>query len=425
MLQNAFIAHDAPVDSSHANCRVCGTTLHIPFADLGVSPIANDMVKPENIKHGETFYPLNAMVCDHCWLVQLTYSHPATEIFTDDYPYFSSYSESWLTHAAAYADLMIERLGLGVEHRVVEVASNDGYLLRFFKKRNIRVLGVEPCKNVATAARDQHGIPTIVQFFSQKVGAQLAAEHGHADLMVANNVLAHVPDMLDFLGGFAELLSEEGVATFEFPHLLELIRYNQFDTIYHEHYRYLSVLSLCYALARVGLRPFDVQRLPTHGGSLRLFACRENASHQRTAALTALEAEEKQAGLDHGEIYTAFQERVRRTKRSLLDFLIQVKNEGKRIVGYGAPAKGNTLLNYCGISTDFLDYTVDISPHKQGMFLPGSRLKVLHPDAIRKTKPDYVLILPWNLTDEIMRQNIYVTEWGGRFVIPIPEVKVL
>jgi hypothetical protein len=413
------------VPSPQVRCRVCDATLSIPFADLGLSPIANDMVRPENLPRGEPFFPLKAMVCEKCWLVQLTYSHPAADLFTDNYPYYSSFSESWLTHAASYAERMTDMLQLRPHHRVVEVASNDGYLLRYFKDRGIGVTGVEPCANVATAAREQHGIPTVSEFFGRSVGARLAREIGHADLMVANNVLAHVPDTLDFLGGFSELLSAHGVATFEFPHLLELMRYNQFDTIYHEHYCYLSLLSVRHALSLVGLRPFDVQRLETHGGSLRLLVCHDASDRQPTAELMELDSEEKEAGLDRCEVYTAFQERVRRTKRMLLSFLIRAKTDGKRIVGYGAPAKGNTLLNFCGVGNDFLDFTVDISPHKQGMFLPGSRLKVLSPDAIYESKPDYVLILPWNLANEVIQQNSKVAEWGCRFLVPIPEVRLI
>ena len=394
-------------------CRVCGAALSAPFADLGLSPIANDMVRQEHLTRCEPFFPLNAMVCEQCWLVQLTYSHPASNLFTDNYPYFSSYSASWLAHAEDYAGQMIMRFELGAQHRVVEVASNDGYLLRFFKDRGVGVMGIEPCANVATAAREQHGIHTVSEFFGRSGGARLAREFGAADLMVANNVLAHVPDTLDFLAGFAELLGPQGVATFEFPHLLELIRHNQFDTIYHEHFCYLSLLSVRHALSRVGLRPFDVQRLRTHGGSLRLMVCHEASDHRSTEALRALEAEESEAGLKRSEIYAEFQDRVRHAKRLLLSFLIDAKEKGKRIVGYGAPAKGNTLLNFCGIGTDFLDFTVDISPHKQGLYLPGSRLPVLSPKAIYESKPDYVLILPWNLADEVMKQNSQISDWGG------------
>jgi SAM-dependent methyltransferase len=427
MIVNTNLRFDARIDTaSRAYCRVCGSLLTIPFANLGVSPIANNMVTADVANLGpEPFYPLNAMTCGTCWLVQLTYSHPADKLFTDEYPYFSSYSQSWLAHSSEYSAQMIKWLKLGKGHRVVEVASNDGYLLRNFKDCGCDVIGVEPCGNVAAVAREQHGIPTISEFFGRAVGARIAEENGYANLIVANNVLAHVPDTIDFLGGFSELLASDGVITFEFPHLLELIFHNQFDTIYHEHYCYLSLLSVRYALARVGLRVFDAQRLRTHGGSLRLFVCHETASYEPTAELAKLELQESEAGLDRSETYFAFQERVRSTKRSLLRFLIDAKESGKRIVGYGAPAKGNTLLNFCGVGIDFIDFTVDISPHKQGHFLPGSRLPVLSPEAIREAKPDYLLVLPWNISDEIMRQHAYASDWGGRFVIPIPDIQIL
>ena len=407
-------------------CRVCGSESAAPFADLGVSPIANEMLTREDAKRlSENFYPLNAVVCKRCWLVQLTYSHPAKSLFTNNYPYYSSYSETWVAHAESYASQIVQRMQLNSVMRVVEVASNDGYLLRYFKSLGINVLGIEPCQNVAEAARELHGIPTISEFFGAELGKKITKEYGLANLMVANNVLAHVPDTVDFLAGFKELLTPEGIATFEFPHLLKLIQQNQFDTIYHEHYCYLSLIAVKHALELVGLRPFDVENLTTHGGSLRLFVCHAEASFSSTTNLLKLEETEVKAGLKLDKTYSEFQEKVWRTKRNLLRFLIDAKEKGKRIVGYGAPAKGNTLLNFCGIGTDFLDFTVDISPHKQGLMLPGSRVPVYGPEVIRDFKPDYILILPWNLAGEIMRQHSYIQDWGGRFVVPIPEVRVL
>jgi hypothetical protein len=407
-------------------CRVCGSESAVPFADLGVSPIANEMLSREDaIRVSENFYPLNAVVCKRCWLVQLTYSHPAKSLFTDSYPYYSSFSETWVAHAESYASQMVQRMQLNSVMRVVEVASNDGYLLRYFKSLGINVLGIEPCQNVAEAARELHGIPTISEFFGSELGRKTAIDYGYANLMIANNVLAHVPDTIDFLTGFKELLAPDGIATFEFPHLLKLIQQNQFDTIYHEHYCYLSLVAVKHALELVGLRPFDVETLATHGGSLRLFVCHAEASYSQTKNLLILEEAEVLAGLKLSETYSKFQEKVWETKRNLLKFLIDAKENGKTIVGYGAPAKGNTLLNFCGIGTDFLDFTVDISPHKQGLMLPGSRIPVYDPEVIHNLKPDYVLILPWNLSGEIMRQHSYIKDWGGRFVVPIPEVRVL
>ena len=401
---------------------MCDAELTAPFADLGLSPVANDLVAPDHLHQGERYYPLAAKVCQACWLVQLDCSLPADAIFTDQYPYFSSFSSSWLRHAEHYATAIRDRLDLGETAFVVEVASNDGYLLQYFRQRGIRVLGVDPSASVAEAAIRQRGVPTVTEFFGRDVAARLRREHGPADLMVANNVLAHVPDPVDFLSGFARLLADDGVATFEFPHLLSLMGQGQFDTIYHEHIFYLSVTGLARALSLAGLRAFDVERLPTHGGSLRLYVCLAQAPTAPSAALTALIGEEAAAGLARVSTYVDFNRQVQEKKRRILSFLIERKNEGKTIVGYGAPAKGNTLLNFCGIGRDMLDYTVDLNPHKQGRFLPGTRLEVFHPDKIRETRPDLILVLPWNIADEIMGALSDVRAWGGRFIIPIPEI---
>lgn len=408
---------------STRTCRFCSAPLQQSFADLGLSPVANSLVKPENANKMEAFYPLHAYVCDKCFLVQLEEFQSPGEIFSD-YTYFSSYSESWLKHARDYAEMMLARLKLDKSSLVVEIASNDGYLLRNFKERDIPILGVEPAANVAAVAKEK-GIPTVVKFFGVETARGLVKEGKTASLLIGNNVLAHVPDLNDFVAGMKILLKKDGVITMEFPHLEKLMAENQFDTIYHEHFSYFSFFSVEKVFAAHGLRIFDVQELPTHGGSLRIFASHDdNASRIVTDAVTKLREREVRAGVDRPATYEAFAEQVRETKRKLLEFLIREKRSGKRIVGYGAPAKGNTLLNYCGVRSDFLDYTVDLSPHKQGLLLPGTRIPIYAPDRIRATKPDYVLILPWNLKQEIMKQMAYIREWGGRFVTPIPEVRV-
>lgn len=371
----------------------------------------------------EPFYPLHAYVCETCFLVQLSEFQSPEEIFSE-YAYFSSYSESWLNHAKEYAELMIERFGFDSNSQVVEVASNDGYLLQYFKERDIPVLGVEPAKNVAKVAQEA-GIPTVVKFFGAQTAMELAAEGKHADLMNGINVLAQVPDLHDFVEGFRILLKSEGVVTIEFPHLMRLIEGNQFDTIYHEHFSYFSFFTVEKIFAKHGLTIFDVDELPTFGGSLRIYACHsEDASKPVSEQISDLLNREIDAGFADLELYQSFGKRVKETKRNILCFMLTAKNEGKSIAGYGAPAKGNTLLNYCGIRTDFIDYTVDRSPHKQGHYLPGTHIAIKHPDEIRKTKPDYLLILPWNLEEEIMEQMSYIREWDGKFVVLIPEVKV-
>lgn len=404
-------------------CRFCSSNLNFTFVDLGMSPLCQDHVKPEELNQMEPFYPLHAYVCEKCFLVQLEEYVSPSKIF-NDYAYFSSYSDSWLQHVKAYTDLMAERFKINKKSLVVEIASNDGYLLQYFVEKGIPVLGIEPAANVAEAAVKK-GIPTVVKFFGADTARQVATEHGKADLLLGNNVLAHVPKINDFVAGMKILLKPAGFITMEFPHLLRLIEGNQFDTIYHEHFSYLSLMTVEKIFDSHGLTLFDVEELPTHGGSLRIYARhKEDQSKPVTKRITELRTREETAGFTRLEYYSSFTEKVKETKRKLLEFLIEVKRDGKSVSGYGAPGKGNTLLNYCGIRTDFLDYTVDRSPHKQGNFLPGTHIPIYHPDKIRETKPDYVLILPWNLKDEIMNQMAYIREWGGKFVVPIPEVKI-
>ena len=405
-------------------CRHCGTPLRHSFCDLGSSPLANSYLSEQQLKEVERFFPLHVYVCEECFLVQLPEAETASNIFSD-YAYFSSYSESWLEHAEAYVNAMVPRFGLDASKQVIEIASNDGYLLQFFARKGVPVLGIEPAANVAAAAVEK-GIPTRVQFFGTKTAQELESSGTGADLLLGNNVLAHVPDLNDFVRGMKIVLKPSGVITMEFPHLLRLMEENQFDTIYHEHFSYFSFLTVERVFAHHGLRIFDVDQIPTHGGSLRIYAAHgDDPAKQPTDRVRALKAEEIAAGLGGLDAYRSFDEKVKRTKRALLTFLIQAKNEGKRIVGYGAPAKGNTLLNYCGVRSDFLDFTVDRSPHKQGKYLPGVRIPIHDVEAVRAAKPDFVLILPWNLKDEIAQQMAYVREWGGRFVVPIPEVSVL
>jgi 2-polyprenyl-3-methyl-5-hydroxy-6-metoxy-1,4-benzoquinol methylase len=409
---------------SEGACRFCGEPLRHIFVDLGMSPICNDMVKPSRLNEMEPFYPLRTYVCENCLLVQLQQYVAPDNIFSD-YTYFSSYSDSWLQHAKRYCDMAMERFGLNVDSQVVEIASNDGYLLQNFVAAGVPVLGIEPASNVAEVAQ-QKGIPTRVKFFGLETARELTGEALQADLIVGNNVLAHVPALNDFVAGMKALLKPSATITMEFPHLMRLMQENQFDTIYHEHFSYFSFITAEKIFAAHGLTLFDVEELPTHGGSLRIFARHaEDTSRPVSGRAKELREREQEAGYTRLETYAQFGEQVKETKRKLLEFLIRVKREGKTVVGYGAPGKGNTLLNYCGIKTDFIDYTVDRSPYKQGNFLPGSRIPVYHPDAIRETKPDYILILPWNLKDEIMTQMAYVAEWGGQFVVPIPEVTVL
>jgi SAM-dependent methyltransferase len=406
-----------------ADCRFCGAHLKHTFADLGMSPLCQSQIAPEALERMEPFYPLHAYVCGECFLVQLKdYVAPA-EIF-EEYAYFSSFSQTWLDHAADYVQMVTKKLSLGSEHLVVEIASNDGYLLQFFKSQGIPVLGVEPAVNVARAAQSK-GIETLVKFFGCQTALEMAAAGRSADLIVGNNVLAHVPDINDFVEGLARLLKPQGVLTMEFPHLMALMVGNQFDTIYHEHFSYLSLLAVEKIFEHHGLRLFDVQQLSTHGGSLRIWACHRAAQGFATSkALTELRDGEQAAGLSRLETYSGFEQKMRTTKYRLLELLIDLKLEGKSIAAYGAAGKGNTLLNYCGIRTDFIDFTVDKNPYKQNHYLPGSRIPVFAPEIIRERKPDYLLILPWNLKEEIIEQEAYIREWGGRFIVPIPEAVI-
>jgi hypothetical protein len=406
-------------------CRVCNSSLEHVFADLGMSPIANDYVAADRANAMEPFYPLRVYVCESCWLVQLPAVQSADSIFRDDYAYFSSMSKSWLAHAKNYVDMISDRFAIGPQQSVVELASNDGYLLQYFVQRDVPVLGIEPCGNVAQAAEDI-GVPTITEFFGTGLADKLVAERDKPDLIIGNNVLAHVPDLMDFVGGLKILLADDGVITVEFPHLARLIEFNQFDTIYHEHFSYFSLLAVSNVFRMHGLRIFDVEELATHGGSLRIFACHDAAAGKPDSdAVAAMLEREREAGLDSLDTYRNFDRKVQRTKRELLKFLVNAKEAGKIVVGYGAPAKGNTLLNFCGVRTDFIDYTVDIAPAKQGTLLPGTHIPVHAPEKILETRPDYVLILPWNIKDEIMTAMSAVREWGGQFVVPIPEVRLL
>jgi SAM-dependent methyltransferase len=408
---------------SETACRFCGAPLRDVFADLGMSPLANDYLPAERVNAMEPFYPLRALVCARCFLVQLEQFQTPERIFSD-YAYFSSYSSSWLEHSRRYAEQMIARLSLDGDSQVVEIASNDGYLLQFFAEREISVLGVEPAANVAEVAVAK-GVPTVVEFFGEDVARRLA-EQSPADLLLGNNVLAHVPDLNDFVAGMKALLKPGGVITMEFPHLMRLIADNQWDTIYHEHFSYFSFLTVSAVFAAHGLRLFDVQELPTHGGSLRIFAAHaDDAGKPETAAARELAERERAAGYESLETYSGYGRRVEQDKRQILRFLIDLKERGLRVAAYGAPAKGNTLLNYCGVRRDMIEYTCDLNPHKQGHFLPGSHIPIRSPDALREDRPDVVLILPWNLKDEIVSQLDFIGEWGGRFAARTPELTLL
>ena len=397
--------------------------MNVTFADLGMMPSANAYVPAEQARAMEPFYPLHAYVCSDCRLVQLEDIQTPQALF-DDYAYFSSYSESWLRHAEQFAERMTHALGLDHHSQVIEVASNDGYLLQFFQQRGVRVQGVDPAANVAAVAVAK-GVPTDVEYFGVETASRMRSRGLSADLLVANNVLAHVPDVNDFVAGMKMLLNPGGTLTVEFPHLLRLIAANQFDTIYHEHYSYFSLQTVERIFAAGGLTVTDVEELSTHGGSLRIFARHEEAQETVSENVGNLKHTEHLHGLDRISTYREFGEQIKETKRNLLEFLIAAKRDGARIAGYGAPAKAATLLNYCGVGADFIDFTVDRNPHKQNHYLPGTQIPIRHPDAIRAMRPDYVLILPWNLRDEIVRQLAYVSDWGGRFVVPIPEVEVL
>jgi hypothetical protein len=406
-------------------CRFCQSPLEQTFVNLGMSPLCQDHVKPEELNRMEPFYPLHAYVCGSCFLVQLEEFVAPSDIF-NDYAYFSSYSDSWLKHAKAYVDGITERLQLKSNNLVAELASNDGYLLQYFVEKNVPVLGIEPAPNVADFAISKRNIRTENKFFGLNTANELVIKYGKPDLLIGNNVLAHVPDINDFVSGIKAFLGAQGVLTMEFPHLLRLVERNQFDTIYHEHFSYLSFTTVEKIFKYHGLTIFDVEELTTHGGSIRIYAKhREDASKEILPSVAAMLTLEKDAGMLQMNFYTSFEKNVRLTKMKILEFLIEAKAEGKTIAGYGAPGKGNTLLNYCGVRTDFIDYTVDRNPNKQGNFLPGTLIPIYDPSMIRETKPDYVFILPWNLKDEIIESMSFVHEWGGKFVIPIPELKVV
>jgi SAM-dependent methyltransferase len=407
----------------HASCRFCGAALRHTFTDLGMSPPCESFLPADQLNRMEPFYPLHVHVCEDCYLVQLEEYVSPEHIFTE-YAYFSSYSDSWLAHAKRYTELMVERFHLGRDSQVVELASNDGYLLQYFVERSIPVLGVEPAANVAREAA-RKGIPTLVKFFGAQVAREMVDDGIRADLILGNNVFAHVPDLCSFVEGMKILLKPQGVITLEFPHLMRLMEGNQFDTIYHEHFSYFSFITAVKVLAKFELTVFDVEELPTHGGSLRVYARHaDDASRPVGDRVRELLAREEAAGFTRMETYRSFDEQVKETKRKILGFLIEARRQGKSVVGYGAPGKGNTLLNYCGIRTDMLDYTVDRNPYKHGRFLPGTHIPVFAPGRIRETRPDYVFILPWNLRNEIREQLSYIREWGGKFVVPIPDLEV-
>lgn len=413
------------VNPSSQSCRFCNTKLEHTFVDLGMSPLCQTQIKPGDLNKMEAFYPLHVYVCHECFLVQLEQYVARDDIFSNEYPYFSSFSVSWVEHARKYVEMISQKLALTAGSFVSEIASNDGYLLQHFVGKKIPCLGIEPAANCAAEA-EKKGVKSETKFFGLDTAKEIAEKYGKVDLLLGNNVLAHVPDINDFVSGMKIFLKANGVITMEFPHLLNLIRQNQFDTIYHEHFSYLSLSTAARIFTFHGLRVFDVDVISTHGGSIRIYACHtENKGLQisdRVSELLKMEKAEGLAGIDR---YNQFDEKVKETKRNILEFLIREKRNGKKIVGYGAPGKGNTLLNYCGIRQDFLDYTVDMSPHKYGTYTPGTRIPIYHPDMLAETKPDYIFILPWNLKNEITEQHNYVREWGGKFVIPIPEIEII
>ncbi|MCK5608107.1 class I SAM-dependent methyltransferase [Candidatus Pacearchaeota archaeon] len=403
-------------------CRACYTNMGEPFLSLGNSPLSNAYLSKDDLHRMESYYPLDVYICEKCYLVQLEEFETAQNIFSSDYAYFSSYSESWLQHCKNYTEMIIKRFGLGKDSFVIEVASNDGYLLQYFKQMGVHVFGIEPASNTAEIAIKK-GIPTDITFFDVQYAKKMKKA---ADLIIGNNVLAHNPNLNDFVEGLKFALKSNGIITMEFPHVLKMIEGNQFDTIYHEHFSYFSFYTVHKLFASHNLELFDVEEIPTHGGSLRIYAKHKaDASKTITKNVRVLLEKEEAAGIFDLNTYYDFSEKVKLTKRTLLQFLIQAKNEGKKIVGYGAPAKGNTLLNYCGIRTDFLDYTVDLSPHKQNKYLPGTHILIHHPYKLKEDKPDYVLILPWNIKEEIIEHMSYIREWEGKFLVPIPELVVI
>jgi 2-polyprenyl-3-methyl-5-hydroxy-6-metoxy-1,4-benzoquinol methylase len=405
-------------------CRFCGEPLNHIFLDLGISPLANSYVHLERLQQSESMYPLKTFVCDSCYLVQVEDYESPNHIFSD-YAYFSSFSESWLSHCESYVNQMINRFELNSQHQVIEIASNDGYLLQYFSEREVPVLGIEPAANVAAVAKEK-GIATVVDFFGTKLANGLREQGKSADLLLGNNVLAHVPSLNDFVSGMKIVLKSTGVITMEFPHLMQLIANVQFDTIYHEHYSYFSFTTVCALFAKHELTVFDVEKLQTHGGSLRIYAQHtEYEEREVSPRVSQLLEEESAYGMTDLSMYQTYREKASRLKRDVVSLCIDIKNEGKTIAGYGAPAKGNTLLNYCGLDRDYFDYTVDRSPHKQGKLLPGSRIPIYTPDKIKETKPDYLFILPWNLVDEIILQTEYIREWGGKWIVPVPHAVII
>lgn len=410
--------------SSDPSCRFCNTKLKHTFVDLGMSPLCESFLAADQMNQMEPFFPLHVYVCDNCFLVQLEEYVSPENIFTE-YAYFSSFSDHWLKHASDYVDMATARFNLNEKSHVVELASNDGYLLQYFGKKGIPATGIEPAANVAKSAEEK-GVRTIVKFFGENLARELVAKGQGADLLLGNNVLAQVPDINDFVRGMKILLKPGGVITMEFPHLIRLMEGNQFDTIYHEHFSYFSYFTVNKIFAAHGVKLFDVEELGTHGGSIRIYGCHaDDTSKNISERVRAMNASEKEYGIAELKIYDSFREQVIETKRKLLELLITIKREGKTIVGYGAPGKGNTLLNYCGMRTDFFDYTVDRNPYKHGKFLPGTHIPIFSPEKITETKPDYLFILPWNLKNEIINQNAFIRKWGGRFIIPIPEASII
>jgi hypothetical protein len=407
---------------SRATCRFCGATLELVVVDLGMSPLCESFLTAEQSRHMEPFFPLRTFACEKCYLVQLEAFVAHEEIFTE-YAYFSAYSTAWVEHAREYVEKMRDRLALGSDDLVVELASNDGYLLQHFVGTGIPILGIDPAANVAKVA-EERGVPTLVAFFGRETAQRLVDEGKQASLIAGNNVLAQVPDLNDFVAGVKVLLRENGTATFEFPHLLRLLEGLQYDTIYHEHFSYFSFTTIAEIFRAHGLSVYDVEELWTHGGSLRVYAQHDGGPHEASAAVSELLAREEAEGLLTSERYARFADDVKESKRALLELLIRLRREGKQVVGYGAPGKGNTLLNYCGIRTDLLDYTVDRNPYKHGLFTPGTHIPIYPPEKIAETRPDFVLVLPWNLIDEIAAQLGYVGEWGGRLIVPIPVASV-
>ena len=409
---------------TESKCRFCNESLETSFVDLGFTPLSNSYLKKQDLENKERIFPLHAFICKNCLLVQLEEFEKPENIFSD-YAYFSSYSKTWIEHARKYSELMISNLKLNESSQVIEVASNDGYLLQFFKNKKIPVLGIEPAQNVAKVAQEKD-IPTISRFFGVEFAKELAEKGVFADLLLGNNVLAHVPDINDFVEGLKIILKKRGIITLEFPHIFQLIKNNQFDTIYHEHFSYFSFYTVQKIFSHHKLRIFDVEELSTHGGSLRIYVKHEDdESKQISDNVEKLNLKEKNFGCDDIEKYKIFQKNVEKIKEDVNDFFVKAMDQNKKVVGYGAPAKGNTLLNYCGINNKMMEFTVDISEHKQGLFLPGTHIPIFNPSKIQDSKPDYVFILPWNLKNEIMKQLEFIREWGGKFVIPIPEVKIL